>query len=86
MLSVGANRTRLIIRLAGGANMLISASLSQTFNIGTRNIESARTTLNRLKMPITASEVGGQTGRTIRIYVATSRVTVRVIGEKEHDL
>jgi chemotaxis receptor (MCP) glutamine deamidase CheD len=42
--------------------------------------------LNRLKMPITASEVGGHIGRTVRVYVAESRVTVRVIGEKEHDL
>jgi chemotaxis protein CheD len=82
----GANKTRLIVRIVGGANMLISAGLSLSFDIGTRNVEAARITLNRLKMPITAADVGGHTGRTVRVYVADSRVTVRVIGEKEHEI
>jgi chemotaxis protein CheD len=82
----GANRARLTIRLVGGANMLIASGLTRTFDIGTRNIEAARTTLNRLKLPITATEVGGHIGRTVRLYVAESRVTVRVAGAKEHDI
>jgi chemotaxis protein CheD len=82
----GANRARLTIRIVGGANMLIATGMTRSFDIGTRNIEAAHTTLNRLKMPITAAEVGGHIGRTVRIYVAESRVTVRVAGAKEHDL
>jgi chemotaxis protein CheD len=82
----GANPGRLNVRIVGGANMLMTSSLTQTFDIGTRNIEAARMTLNRLKMPITAAEVGGHTGRTVRVFVAESRVTVRVIGEKERDI
>jgi chemotaxis protein CheD len=82
----GANPSRLIVRIIGGANMLLSSSFTQTFDIGTRNVEAARTTLSRLKMPITAAEVGGHTGRTVRVYVGESRVTVRVIGEKEREI
>jgi len=82
----GANRNRLSVRIIGGANMLISSGLTRSFDIGTRNIEAARTTLSRLKMPIAVEEVGGHTGRTVRVYVADSRVTVRVIGEKEHEI
>jgi chemotaxis protein CheD len=82
----GAHRNRLVVRLIGGANMLITSGLTRSFDIGTRNIESARTTLSRLKMPIAAEEVGGHTGRTVRVYVADSRVTVRVIGEKEREI
>jgi chemotaxis protein CheD len=82
----GANKNRLIVRLIGGANMLISSGLTKSFDIGTRNIEAARSTLDRLKLPILAEEVGGHTGRTVRVYVANSRVTVRVIGEKEHEI
>ena len=66
--------------------MLMSSSLTQSFDIGTRNLEAAQATLNRLKMPIAAAEVGGHTGRTVRVYVAESRVTVRVIGEKEREI
>ena len=82
----GANRNRLVVRIVGGANMLISSGLTRSFDIGTRNIEAARTTLGRLKLPIAVEEVGGHTGRTVRVYVADSRVTVRVIGEKEREI
>ena len=86
MVQQGANKNRLIVRLIGGANMLISSGLIRSFDIGTRNIEVARTTLNRLKMPIAVEEVGGHTGRTVRVYVADSRVTVRVIGQIEREI
>lgn len=86
MVKEGANKNRLIIRIIGGANMLITSGLTRPFDIGTRNIEAARTTLSRLKMPIAVEEVGGHTGRTVRVYVADSRVTVRVIGEKEREI
>lgn len=82
----GANKNRLTVRIVGGANMLMSSGLTRSFDIGTRNIEAARTTLSRLKMPIAVEEVGGHTGRTVRVYVAESRVTVRVIGEKEREI
>ncbi len=82
----GANPTSLIVRIVGGSNMIMSADSTRPFDIGTRNIEAARTTLTRLKMKITAAEVGGHTGRTVRVYVADSRVTVRVIGEKEREI
>jgi chemotaxis protein CheD len=82
----GAHQNRLVVRIVGGATMLISAGLTHSFDIGTRNIEAARTTLSRLRMTLTATEVGGHVGRTVRIYVADSRVTVRVAGEKEHEI
>ncbi len=82
----GANRNRLVVRIAGGANMLMSSGLSQSFDIGTRNTTTARAVFQRLRLTVSAEEVGGHTGRTVRVYVADKRVTVRVVGEKEHDL
>lgn len=86
MIKGGANKNRLIVRMVGGANMLIAPGLTNAFDIGTRNIEKARVVFQRLNMTIKAEEVGGHTGRTVRVYVADSRVTVKVIGEKEHEL
>lgn len=86
MAKEGSLRNRLIIRVVGGANMLIAPGLTSTFDIGTRNIEKARLTFQRLNMKVAVEEVGGHTGRTVRVYVANSRVTVRVIGEKEHEI
>ena len=82
----GAHKNRLAAYLVGGANMLISPGMTHSFDIGTRNIEAAYSTLNHLKIPVSAAEVGGHLGRTVRVYVADSRVTVRVAGEKEHEI
>ena len=82
----GVKLPHLNVRLIGGANMLVTSGMTHTFDIGTRNIEAARLTLNRLKIPVSVAEVGGHTGRTVRVYVAEGRVTVRVIGEKEREI
>ena len=86
ILKEGANKNRLVVRIVGGANMLLAPGMTTSFDIGTRNIEAAQATLNRLRITIAASEVGGHIGRTVRVYVANSRVTVRVIGQKEHEI
>ncbi|HEX2979680.1 MAG TPA: chemotaxis protein CheD [Anaerolineaceae bacterium] len=82
----GADRYRLIIRIAGGANMLVTESLSKTFDIGTRNIASALQTMVQMNMRLTSQDVGGNVGRTVRLYVANGRMTVRTIGGQERDL
>jgi len=86
LIKQGASKSRLIVRMVGGANMLISPGLSNTFDIGTRNIEKARMMFQRLDMSLAAEEVGGHTGRTMRVYVADCRVTVKLIGQKEHEI
>lgn len=86
MLREGANKNRLVVRIVGGANMLLASGVTKSFEIGTRNIEAAQLTLDRLNMPIRAAAVGGHIGRTVRVYVADSRVTVRVIGQKEFEV
>ena len=44
MQKAGAIRRRLVIRMAGGANMLNAPGFSQTFNIGSRNVDAALAT------------------------------------------
>jgi chemotaxis protein CheD len=86
MEEVGAQRSRLIIKLAGGANMLVSTAFSHIFEIGTRNVQSAYQVLESLHLRVAAAEVGGNAGRTIRLYVSNGRLTVRKIGDVEIDL
>jgi chemotaxis protein CheD len=86
LIQKGADQSRLVVRIIGGANMLVTTGFTTSFDIGTRNIEAAHSTLSRLKLPIAAAEVGGHTGRTLRAYVANGRVTVRLIGEKEREI
>lgn len=79
----GAVKERLIVRIAGGANMLTSPGLSKSFDIGNRNIAMATSILDSLKIKILSQSIGGTIGRTFRVYVADGKMTIRMIGEKE---
>jgi len=86
MRSVGASTENIIVCLAGGANMLVSISSSNNFDIGSRNIEAALHILEKMNMKIIGQETGGNVGRTIRVYISDGRVTCRVIGGQEVNL
>ncbi len=86
MLKAGAAINRLTIWVAGGANMLVTGEFSKAFDIGNRNIEVARRTFEELRLPLAAIDVGGHLGRTVRLYVGSGKMTVRVIGGQEKDL
>ena len=86
MQKAGAEQRRLVTCIAGGANMLVNASLGQSFEIGGRNVQSAYQTMQRLGLRLRAKQVGGNCGRTVRLYVADGRMTVRTVGGKEEDL
>jgi chemotaxis protein CheD len=85
MEKLGLNRSRMIIRVAGGANMLNLKGSATPFDIGTRNIESAHTLLEKLNYKVKNEDTGGQTGRTVRLYVCDGRMTIRIMGGKERE-
>jgi chemotaxis protein CheD len=76
----------ILIYMAGGANMLINTQLSKTFDIGTRNVASALQMFDKMKLSLRNSELGGNIGRTVRLYIASGHMTVRVIGGTEKEL
>lgn len=70
----GANRTRMAVRIAGGAQMLTGHEL---FQIGRRNYLAARKLLWKEGLMIAGEACGGEVSRTVRMEVATGRVLVR---------
>lgn len=82
----GASRHRMSIHLAGGASVLALPGYTRTFNIGSRNIAAAYLFLAEERLPITSQEVGGQNGRTVRLYVGNGRITVQSMGQPERPL
>lgn len=81
----GASTGRMVARLAGGARMF-SALLSSGINMGQRNIEATRKALYRLAIPIVASDVGGEYGRSVRVVASTGAMTVRSIAGGDREL
>ena len=86
MVKAGADRRKLIIWMAGGANMILALGSAKAFDIGSRNIQAAFKVFDSLRLRISGQEVGGNAGRTVRVYVGEGRMTVRKIGEEEHNI
>jgi chemotaxis receptor (MCP) glutamine deamidase CheD len=63
-----------------------SPSATGRLDIGVRNAAATRSALEALGIPLAAAEVGGSTGRTIRLHLASWTVTVKEAGGVEHVL
>ncbi len=85
MLGSGAHRERLIVKLAGGAKILATSEQTALFNIGSRNIAMAYQKLASNNIRIAGKEIGGNVGRTVRLYVADGRFTVSIAGQPEQE-
>lgn len=77
LLSMGANKKRLQVRLAGGASM---ATGPQGFDIGKRNYLAIRKILWSHGLIINAEDVGGSSARNLYLDMGDGTVTVRSSG------
>jgi chemotaxis protein CheD len=79
----GACRKRLVVQLAGGAQMMDGEGV---FNIGKRNLLAARKILWQSGMIVRCEAVGGIVSRTVKLEVATGRFWLREAGSPEREL
>jgi chemotaxis protein CheD len=82
--ALGARRIRLEAVLVGGASMFAVSSAG--LEVGQRNEAAVRELLLKQRIPVVAAATGGSRGRTVRVHVATSKVTVREAGGKAQEL
>ncbi len=79
----GAMRSRMTVKIAGGAKMFEIAGGSGLGNIGQRNIESVNAILKRENIRLLAQEVGGKVARTLFFDVGSGQGCVRSYGQKD---
>ncbi|MGI6578199.1 MAG: chemotaxis protein CheD [Eubacteriales bacterium] len=77
MEELGAIRSRIVAKIAGGAQMFAAISSSSIANIGQRNITAVRDNLAMLRIPITGEDVGADYGRTLYFYTQDGSVRIR---------
>jgi chemotaxis protein CheD len=65
-------------KIAGGANMFVSADADNT--IGVQNLQEVERLLDELRIPIIGRHCGGEQGRRMMLDAATGIVTVDVVG------
>ena len=85
VLALGAVRSRLVAKMAGGAQMFAFANATDIMRVGARNAEAVKAILSDMKIRLLAEDTGGTYGRTVSIDLETGSYKVKTInkGEKE---
>ena len=85
VLALGASRSRLVAKIAGGAQMFAFANATDIMRVGVRNAEAAKKILKDLNIRLIAEDTGGTYGRTVSINMEDGVYKVKTIdkGEKE---
>lgn len=86
MIAKGASKTRIVAKMAGGAQMFEFKQMNQSLRIGARNIEAVSDVLIKHNIPVIASDVGGNYGRSLEFYLETGCLRVKIIGHGIKDI
>jgi len=78
----GANKSRMICKIAGGARMF-DFKTNSIGDVGGRNAESVKKALREAGIRITGEDTGADYARTMEMNVATGEVRVRSFGKQE---
>jgi len=81
--NLGAERTRLIVKVAGGAQLLDAQGI---FNIGVRNIETFKKFLAQQGLNIHSNDTGGVASRTLRLDLTNGNTTIKSPGADPYPL
>ena len=81
VLRAGANRTRLVAKIAGGAKMFSVSGMSNVGNIGDRHALAAKEKLRQLRIRLIAEDTGLNYGRTVELHCETGEFYIKAIGK-----
>ncbi|CUH96112.1 hypothetical protein P22_2200 [Propionispora sp. 2/2-37] len=85
MIKLGAAKSRITAKIAGGAQMFTFANATDIMKVGERNTGAVKSALKKLDVRITAEDTGGNYGRTVELKLDTGIYRIKTIdkGEKE---
>jgi chemotaxis protein CheD len=77
MTSMGAEKGRIVSKIAGGAKMFSNENADDSlFNIGARNCSAIKKLLEQMNIPLAGEIVGAHSGRWVKFELATGKVKV----------
>ena len=83
LVRIGATRTALVAKIAGGAHMFGRSQNSDMLKIGERNAAAGLAILRQLSIPVQANDTGGSHGRTIELNIETGALRIKTVGAGE---
>ncbi len=81
MVKLGARPNRLQAKIAGGSQLFILEGGSMA--VGEKNINMVRDVLRSLRIPIVGEDLGGNVGRTMKLFVPDGKVLISTTGAGE---
>lgn len=82
IVKAGGNRSRLVAKIAGGAQMFaFQNSGNEMMAVGERNAKSVRKVLAEMKIPILAEDCGLNYGRTVEFFPETGDYVIKAVGK-----
>lgn len=82
IVAAGGGRTRLVAKIAGGAQMFsFQSGGNDMMAVGERNAKAVRKVLGELKIPILAEDCGLNYGRTVEFYPETGDYVIKAVGK-----
>lgn len=82
MIAIGASKSRLVSKIAGGAQMFSFGSTNDLMRIGERNALASKKKLKELGIPLLAEDCGQNYGRTIEFFSETGELKIKTIGKE----
>ncbi len=83
IVAAGGARSRLVAKIAGGAQMFAFQNKSSMVRVGDRNVKAVKAKLLEMRIPILASDTGENYGRTVIFYPETGDFIIRAVGKPE---
>lgn len=75
----GANRSRLVAKIAGGAKMFAVTQESSVGSVGERNAIAAKQVLHQLNIRLIAEDTGLNFGRTVELHCDTGDFYIKAV-------
>ncbi len=82
MEKLGARKQNFQAKIAGGSKLFPNNSIS----VGEKNIDAVIKTLKEMSIPIIGKDVGGNYGRTMKLFVDSGKVLISTVGRGEKEL
>ena len=86
VISMGASKSRLVAKIAGGAQMFAFSNATDIMRVGTRNADTVKKILQRMGIRLIAEDTGGNYGRTVQIDLSNGVYKVKTIDRGEKDI
>ncbi len=81
MVKAGANKARIVAKIAGGAKMFEVSGSTDVGNVGERNAQASKEKLKALGIRLIAEDTGANYGRTVELNCANGEYVIKAVGK-----